>query len=167
MSGYSTQFLQPGKEVKKAWWRYIKSKAVINNQVTHYDLKFPGEKGSKDVLAVSIFEANDSTGISTLSVAIRPDSLNSLGFRDLNLELKTMLLDFKVSYFTGILQHQIKSQEKKATQLSVQIQKLRQGKNKEGLTSEEVKAREDGILYSLNQVEQNLDSLKLQLRQIK
>ncbi len=167
LMGYRTTFSQPSAEVKKAWWKYIKAKAVIFNKVSHYELKFPGENGTKDVYAVSVFEAYDSIGVSHLSVAIRSDSIDTEDFPKLDQNLKALLLDFKTSYFTGILQDQIKDQEKKAAKLSAKIEKQRSGKNKDELTDAQIKAKENGFLYSLNQIEQNLDSLKLQLREIK
>ena len=167
LNGYQTQFLQPAGQVKKAWWKYIKSKAVISNHLSHYELKFPAGRFEKDTYALSVFEGNDTIDVSKLFVALKTDSLSSSDIDVLDSEIKSMLMDFKISFFTSILQKQIKDQEKKASQMSGQIEKLRKSKNKDNLSAEQIKAKEDGYLYSLNQIENNLDSLKIQLRKIK
>jgi len=110
--GVSTAFLHPYKEVKKEWWRYIKSKAIIFNKVSHYELKVPA-KGKEDltpILMVSTIHENEGQTILRIAYKNPTETLD-------NDNLKQLLIDFKISYFTRILETQIKSQEKKSTKL--------------------------------------------------
>lgn len=169
LNGYSTLFKQPYKEVKKTWWKYIKSKAIIDNHITYYDLKIPDidREANTDIYLVSQLNGTDSSEYRTLKLALRTHNLAEEEIESLNQEMKEMLVEFKTAYFVSSLQEKIEGQEKLAIKLSGQLEKLRTSKHREKMDPELFNAKESGLIYSMKQVDLTLESLKLQLLEIK
>ncbi|UXP30591.1 hypothetical protein N6H18_09515 [Reichenbachiella agarivorans] len=156
--GFSTRFTQPYKEVKKTWWKYIRTKAHIFNNKTHYTLTVPPKKGESNtaIQFISVIE-NGSKQQSILTVAPIDAALSAEQLATLRKDLQVLLVDFKINYFTRILQQKIDQQEKDNHKLSKELHKQ---KNRNSVASEK-------LLQQLAQGQAHLESLKRDLAKIK
>lgn len=156
-SGYSTQFTQSYSEVKKEWWRYIKSLTYIYNAKTHYRLTIPAKGESNTELEfVSVL---DKTASKTAILKVSPilEGLDDGQSAQFKKELKLLVVDFKIQYFTEILQEKIKDKEKEVEKLSKELYKQK-SKGAQNL---------DKLDQRLSTSNKELDQLKAQLNQIK
>lgn len=116
-AGYQTSFTQPFKEIKKEWWRYIKTKTYIYNAKTYYILTIPAKEDSNMELDF-ISALENSRNRTYLNVAQVEQGLSSEQQAQLNKDLKNLLIDFKIQYYTDILQTKIDSKEREIKKLS-------------------------------------------------
>lgn len=155
--GYSTRFTLPYKQVKKEWWRYIKAKAHIYNHKTHYTLTLPAKgDANTPVTFVSKLEKGDYRG-PLLMVAPADENLNPQQSTALKKDLKFLLIDFKIEYYTTILQEQIDKQERTNRKISKDLHRLRRRNS----------SHTDKVAAQLEAGQRQLDALKTSLKQIK
>ncbi|MGL1889306.1 MAG: hypothetical protein OCD76_22520 [Reichenbachiella sp.] len=156
-TGYKTSFTQPNKIVKKEWWRYIKTKASIFNYKTHYVLTIPARKNEIEIKLVSILINDTVANTTTLMIALIKDNLSEENIGNYNKKIEALLIDFKVDFYTDILQEKIDQQEKSITALGRALVKL-----------EAQDTQEKELLQSrLASENKELDKLKEQLKGIK
>lgn len=151
--GASTALWHPYKEVKKQWWKYIKSKAYLTNHVSHYILKIPNEsKEESPVYLVNTIHENE--GQTIIRIAYQNQEVAD------NKDLKNFLLEFKLTYFTQLLETQIKDQEKTSSKLGSQLDKYIAKSLKKEQDSLKTKNQIDLFEYQIHQSDLKLDSLK-------
>lgn len=156
--GYKTTFTEPNEDIKKAWWRYIKSKAYIFNHKTHYELKIPSKRTEQKVVLVSKLSSDNTKRATTLHIAISQEiKLTKQEKSEFNADIKALLIDFKVSYYTEILQYNIKEQEKKISTIGKQISKIPRDRTKQ---LETLKSRLDSETNKLDYLKHQLQLIK-------
>ena len=155
-AGASTGFYCSAKEIKKAWWKYIKAKAYILNKVSHYELKIPAT--SKDSLVplylISTVQQNE-IGQSALRIAYRDGGQSG----DID-ALKKMLIDFKTSYFTEGIEERIRKQEMESKDLGNDLIRYQYSRSSKKLDSLEIQHKISQFEYEVHQSDLKLDSLK-------
>ena len=125
-SGYNTQFIQPYKEVKKEWWKYINARTIIFNYKTHLVLTVPakGKEVNEPLKFVSQVLENKNSKTTTIKLALVPDNVPDDKKSELSKKAHDLLKDFKVNYFTQIIQCKINTQEQASRKISLQMDKL-------------------------------------------
>lgn len=174
-SGYETKFVQLNSEVKKEWWRYVKSKAHIFNMKTHYILTVPVEKGTSNVPLkfVSVINLDSLTQASTLRCAIMASDMDDNQQKKVGTELIALMKDFKVHYFTKLIQNEIDVNESATKKISAEMHKYYAEnaklveKSQGQSTIQKNKAKIEDLSVELHQYETELSSLKEKLRLIK
>lgn len=122
-NGYATDFVQPFKEVKKEWWRYVNARTIIFNKKSHLVLTVParGKDTNEPLKFVSqLIEGKDKRP-STLRVALVKEGVPSEQLAQLDKQVKHVLKDFKVTYFTALIQEKINEQELAGKKISQQM----------------------------------------------
>lgn len=112
-NGYTTTFAQPYKEVKKEWWRYVNARTIIFNKKTHLELTVPakGKETNEALKFISQLYEKKGKKQSTLRVALIKDGIPDDQLAKLDNQVKYLLKDFKVDYFTALVQEKIDDQE--------------------------------------------------------
>lgn len=112
-NGYTTTFTQPYKEVKKEWWRYVNARTIIFNKKTHLELTVPakGKETNEPLKFISQLTEQQEKKQSTLKVALNKDGVPDDQLAELDKQVKYLLKDFKVDYFTTLVQEKIDNQE--------------------------------------------------------
>ncbi|MEO9806291.1 MAG: hypothetical protein ABJF04_23730 [Reichenbachiella sp.] len=123
--GYSTLFDQSYKEVKKEWWRYVNSRTIIFNKKTHLELTVPAQKRNSNtpLKFVSQLKENKESKSSTLRVALATDGIPDNQIDELKSKVRHLILDFKVGYFTRLIQNKIEVQETTSQKISIEMDK--------------------------------------------
>lgn len=124
--GYSTHFVQPFKEVKKEWWRYINSRTIIFNKKTHLELTVPAKKkeANTSLQFVSQTIQNKKKDKTIIRMALVTDEVPDTQTQKLSVQAMHLLKDFKVSYYTRLIQEKIEGQELVSKKISMQMDKL-------------------------------------------
>jgi len=121
LNGYATVFDMPYLLIKKEWWRYIKKRAIIFNHLTYYDLTIPAEgEANTPIHFASVLTEDTIDHHTTLRLALLEDQEKV----DLQGQMKSLLIHFKISLFSSLLEKNIKSEEKKAAALSQKIDRI-------------------------------------------
>ncbi|MCV9387584.1 hypothetical protein [Reichenbachiella ulvae] len=156
-SGYRTEFTQPYSEIKKEWWRYVKSITYLYNAKSHYILTIPAKGDSNTELQfISVLDKTSNKG-AVLKVAPILEGLDEGQVTQFKKELKLLLVDFKIQYFTEMLQEKIEDKEKEIEKLSKELYKQKND-NSSNL---------DKLNQRLSKSNSELDALKEKLNQIK
>lgn len=167
LKGYEIAFTHPFDQVKKAWWRYIKNKAVLENMVSHYELKIPAEKGRDEVLLVSKTIGSDSTSTCSVQLALRHTSIEKEQLPALYKGVSRMLIEFKTSFLLKPIEQGIKEQERQSAKLSRALSKFTESKKSDELSD----AQYDSLVYKmtsdLETAHARLEQLKAELKKIK
>lgn len=123
--GYETSFTQPYKEVKKEWWRYVNARTIIFNKKTHLELTVPakGKETNEPLKFVSQLTENKGKKSSTLRVALIKNGVPEDQLTQLDNQVKYLLKDFKVDYFTKMIQEKIDEQELTVKKISQDMDK--------------------------------------------
>ncbi|PIB34187.1 hypothetical protein BFP72_01450 [Reichenbachiella sp. 5M10] len=154
--GYETAFTLPYKQVKKQWWRYIKKKAHLFNYKTHYELTISGTNEELPVKFISQMLETESQG-ALLRLAPTGGDWTTQQVSSLRKDLKVMLVDFKIDYYTGIVQEQIKEQEKENKKTSKSLHRL---KNSTSPQADKLKTQLSNGELKLDALKQNLTTIK-------
>lgn len=178
LSGFATTFNVPQSEVKNAWWKYIKKRAIIFNNITHYDLKIPADdEGNTDIFFISQLIEDTVKNVTTLKIALKEEVDN----QDLQKQMKWLLEDFKSVYFASSIQKEVDVNEKKAKKLSKEFDRLdklnqqleariekKPGEGRERRAQiRKNETRQQEIRVELQQINESLDLLKAKLARIK
>lgn len=123
--GYQTVFSLSLKVVKKAWWKYIKGKAVLFNKKTHYELTIAPEKGKSNTALkfISQLEEHENGNQVTLRVAPIKGKMSSTQTKNAATELNVLIKHFKITYFTQEIQAQIDEAEKSSLAFSSKMER--------------------------------------------
>lgn len=110
LSGYSTQFDFDRESVRRGWWEYSREFGSPLNMKTYYKVKIPStaNEGNVDILIFTQTEAGTSGVVFFLGV-------ESDQFKD---QAKSLLQDFKKSFYIDDLLSQINDKQKSAKSLS-------------------------------------------------
>ncbi len=124
-TGYSTHFTQPHKEVKKEWWHYVNSRTIIFNKKTHLELTIPAHnnKSNTPLKFVSQLTENKGKKYSLLRAALSTDDVPSGQIKELQKQAAHLLKDFKVNYFTQLIQEKIEAKEIASKKISREMGK--------------------------------------------
>lgn len=124
-NGYATRFAQPYKEVKKEWWRYVNSRMIIFNKKTHLELTIPAQKKSSNspLKFVSQLKENENKQSSVLQMALATDEMPKEQISEMQVQAQHLLKDFKVNYFTELIQKKIESEEIASKKVSIEMDK--------------------------------------------
>ncbi|SMD33720.1 hypothetical protein SAMN04488029_1627 [Reichenbachiella faecimaris] len=124
-NGYTTDFVQPYKEVKKEWWRYVNARTIIFNKKTHLVLTVPakGKDTNEPLKFVSQLIEDKNKNLSTLKLALVKDEVPENQQAQLSNQVKNLLKDFKVNYFTALVQNKINEQEIAGKRISQRMDK--------------------------------------------
>lgn len=130
--GYATTFIQSHKEVKKEWWRYVNRRTIIFNKKSHYELTFPAKRKESNtpLRYISQLIEKKKTKQPVLRMALVPDDIDENQIKALKIQAKYILQDFKINYFTGLIQPKIEKKEKASTKISRKMDKRILRKNK-------------------------------------
>lgn len=122
-SGYATDFVQPYKQVNKEWWRYVNARTIIFNKKSHLVLTVPakGKDANEPLKFVAQLTENKQTKQSTLKVALLKEGVPANQVTELSKQVKYLLKDFKVSYFTTLVQAKINHQEQAVKKISQEM----------------------------------------------
>lgn len=125
-NGYSTTFVQSYKEVKKEWWRYVNARTIIFNKKTHLELTIPakGKESNVPLKFVSQLTESPSKKLSVLKMALVTEGVPPVQLGELKKQVKSLLNDFKVTYFTALIQPKIEEQELISKKVSQKMDKL-------------------------------------------
>lgn len=125
IDGYSTVFVQPFKEVKKEWWRYVNARTIIFNKKTHLVLTIPAQNKEANAPLKFVSQLIEGKGgkSSVLSMALATDDVPADQQAMLKAKAKHLLKDFKVSYFTKLVQEEIEMQETISKKISMEMDK--------------------------------------------
>ncbi|MEP3388676.1 MAG: hypothetical protein ABJO02_10840 [Reichenbachiella sp.] len=112
-NGYTTIFTQPFKEVKKEWWKYVNARTIIFNKKTHLVLTVPakGKETNEPLQFISQLTEQKDKKKSILRVALVKDGIPNDQLTELDKQVRYLLKDFKVDYFTTLVQEKIDIQE--------------------------------------------------------
>ncbi|MEP2023700.1 hypothetical protein, partial [Reichenbachiella sp.] len=124
--GYATDFVQPYKEVKKEWWRYVNARTIIFNKKTHLVLTVPakGKEVNEPLKFVSQLKEPSNLKQSTLKVALVKEGVPEDQLNELSNQVKHVLKDFKVTYFTALVQEKINEHELVSKKISQEMDKF-------------------------------------------
>ncbi len=157
-TGYNTAFDIPVDELQKRWWKYSKSIGIVENMKSHYMVKIPSqEKGMSSVSLIETSSGDQKRSALFLAVL---DQTNNV-YKE---QVKDVLLEFKVNYFSGIVQQQIEKKEVELANVSSQYQTLLQQGQKSG-TAISVK-RQNSLLNDISKLSYELEELKRSLNKI-
>lgn len=125
-NGYSTEFVQPFKEVKKAWWSYVNARTIIFNNKTHLLLTIPakGKEVNEPLKFVTQTIQNKGSKRTSIKLALVTDNVPDDQKTELSKKAHHLLKDFKVNYFTEMIQEKINDQEKISKKISLEMDKL-------------------------------------------
>ncbi|WP_109831664.1 hypothetical protein [Reichenbachiella versicolor] len=158
--GASTALLHPYKNVRKAWWRYIKSKAYLTNHISHYVLKVPSKSAEEEpTYLINTIHQSDNQTIIRIAYRDADDVDNE--------SLKNLLREFKTQYFSTLLETQIIKQEKVSKKLGNEMDSYQTSRKIASLDSIEIKKQINAFEYQIHQSDLRLDSLKSLLGKIK
>jgi hypothetical protein len=165
--GFVTQFSQAHKEVKKEWWRYIKAKALIFNHKSYYELTIPTQKGSSNVPLkfVSQLSEDSISRISSLNCAIINDGMDTNDKKEFDKQLIVLLKDFKISYFTKLIQVEINKNESKAQEISTDMNKYYSSNSKLKVGGEKNPQKKSGYRSIINDNNKKIEALNIELRE--
>ncbi|UXX79728.1 hypothetical protein N7E81_01205 [Reichenbachiella carrageenanivorans] len=124
-SGYSTTFVQPFEVINKEWWRYVKSRTVIFNKKTHLELTVPaqGKEANEPLKFVSQLYEGKKHKQTVLRMALITDGVATDQVADLKKQAQYLMKDFKVNYFTEVVQEKILEKESDAKDISMEMDK--------------------------------------------
>ncbi len=122
-NGYTTTFTQPYKEVKKEWWRYVNARTIIFNKKSHLELTVPakGKETNEPLKFISQLIEKKEKKQSTLRVALVKGGVPDDQLKELDRQVKYLLKDFKVDYFTSLAQEKIDNQELTVKKISQEM----------------------------------------------
>lgn len=123
--GYTTSFVQPFEEVNKEWWRYVKSRTVIFNKKTHLELTVPaqGKEANEPLKFASQLYEDKKRKQSVLRMALITEGVASGQVAELKKQAQYLMKDFKVNYFTEIVQEKILQEESDGKEISMKMDK--------------------------------------------
>lgn len=154
-TGFSTTFDLSEDDLQKKWWKYSKSIGIVENMKSHYLVKIPAhEKGFSSVSLIEKTSGDQKK--STIFLAVLDQTNN-----DYKEQVRNVLQEFKVQYYTGIVQQKIESKEKKLATVSDEYQNLIQLAQKSGNTISD--KRQNSLLSDISKFSYQLEELKRSL----
>lgn len=165
--GYSTSFVQPYREVKKEWWRYINARTIIFNKKTHLELTIParGKDTNEPLKFVSQLNEIKNKKQSVLKMALMSDGVPADQLAELKKQAQFLMKDFKVNYFTGLIQEKIDEQELLSKKISLQMDKYLLDNSKLQLQIERKPEEKNELAKQLTTNTAEVEKLQIQLNQ--
>lgn len=143
--GYSTDFDFSAKDVEKGWWRFSRSFGRPLNMKTYYRVTIPSETNRGNVDLELLARVVPGKQGSTFFLTINDKQIPKSKQNDYLGQVKTILQDFKMSFYLSCLEDLLKKEEKKAKKLSKKVDRADDnGKEKmlNALTAQETKLEE-------------------------
>lgn len=164
-SGYSTNFQYQYSQIKKEWWRYIKRKASFENHKTHYVITFLSDKGESNTNLSFVSVTEDNEDHTTIKTALANQKIN----QEHQSDAKSLLLDFKLGFYTTVVQKKINKSEKAAFKISQNIDLYK--KRIAAARTKKEKGKGNGVAISKSiseyKIKQDSSEAKLQAIQLK
>lgn len=110
LEGFQTAFDFEPDKVQKGWWKYAKQFALPKNQRTHYEITIPGTEDSSPVIIFTQVQGEESS--STFKLAVNKEGLSDEDKKKYSDQAKSMLLDFKRSYYLRHYEAELNKLEK-------------------------------------------------------
>ncbi len=164
-SGYSTAFTQPYKDIKKEWWRYVNARTIIFNKKTHLVLTVPskGKETNEPLKFMSQLAEPKHNNPSTLKVALIKEGVPEDQLSKLDHQVKYLLKDFKVDYFTTLVQEKIDTQESIVKKISQEMDEYLLDNSKLQLRIEKKPEEKNEIAQKLNANTEEIEKLQAKL----
>ncbi len=158
-SGFSTGFKIPVGELQKIWWKYSKKIGIVDNRKSHYLIKIPSPE--KGLSSVSLLETSRKEGNGSVLFLAVLDQTNN----EFKSQVREVLLEFKIKYYTGLVEEQILKKEKALAEAGgIYTRKITtQLKNGEQVAHKKPSKELDEIM----KLSFELENLKKSLNQIK
>lgn len=146
LSGYSTQFDFDRESVRRGWWEYSREFGSPLNMKTYYKVKIPStsNEGNVDILIFTQTEAGTSGVVFFLGV-------ESDQFKD---QAKSLLQDFKKSFYIDDLLSQINDKQKSAKNLSDEYEDT------------VLDTKREELLSQITVLKDEIEKLKTEIREI-
>ncbi|MEQ8810905.1 MAG: hypothetical protein RIG68_05495 [Imperialibacter sp.] len=122
-SGYTAQFDFPPKNLKKGWWRYLKTVARVKNRKTYWKLSVPPKKGSSNVPIEMFSEITIDGNSSILTLVLNSVNMDAPTRKEYMQQTKNFLQEFKSKFYGDYIQQLIIAAEKQAKKTSADHQK--------------------------------------------
>lgn len=163
--GYSTNFTQPYKEVKKEWWRYVNARTIIFNKKTHLVLTVPakGKESNEPLKFVSQLHENKSEKQSTLKMALVSEGVPPEQLGRLKKQASSVLKDFKVTYYTALIQPKIEEQELISKKISQKMDKYLLNNSKLQMQIEKKPEQKNELAQQLSSNTSEIEKLQSEL----
>ncbi|MDA0195517.1 MAG: hypothetical protein O2887_01765 [Bacteroidetes bacterium] len=161
------------EEIFKAWWKYSKGFSRTQTQkdrIMHTIPAVDGESTESVIFYSRVEKVNKNS--SKLSAALDDDGMSNGSVTKYQGQIKKLLIDFRLNYYTNNLQQKITETEKEAARVSRNLDKqITQGyKLQQELRKLETKPTDKQILNdlknNLKSNQQQQDSVSLQLQGI-
>ena len=112
--------------VKKEWWRYIKSMAVLENHKSHYILSIPPKPGESnaEVKYISKTVEGPEEGATDIKLALNPEDMSPEYVEKYSKNAGEILADFQLQFYSKHIQANINAKEKEAAKVSSRLDKL-------------------------------------------
>ncbi|WP_416867549.1 MAG: hypothetical protein ACMVP2_09660 [Imperialibacter sp.] len=122
-AGYVAQFDFPPKNLKKGWWRYLKTVARVKNRKTYWKLSVPPEKGSSNVPIEMFSEIKVDGNSSRLTLVLNSVNMDASTRKEYMQQTKNFLEEFKSKFYGDYIQQLIVAAEKQARKTSADHQR--------------------------------------------
>ncbi len=158
-TGFITSFDVSDEDIRKKWWKYSKTIGLVENMKSHYLIKIPAqEKGFSSVSLIEKTSGDQKRSAIFLAVL---DQTNN----EYKEQVRDVLLEFKVNYYTSIVEKKIKSKERELSTKGNDYQNLLVQSEKSGNPVSE--KNQKNLLNEISRLSFELEELKRSLNKIK
>lgn len=157
-SGFTTSFGFPVSDIQKKWWKYSKSIGIVENMKSYYLVKIPPrEKGYASVSLIEKTSGDENE--SSIFLAVLDQTLN-----DYKEQVRDVLLEFKVRFYTDLVEQQIEKKESELANTGKEYENLVAQAQKSGVA---IPTKKQAILLTeITRLSYELEELKRSLNQI-
>lgn len=122
--GYAASFDFPVKDVKKGLWKYCKGFGQLVNMRNYFEIIVPASEneGNIDVKLYSDVTGDETRAL--VKFAVDTAGLEMADISRLHNQSKTLLQEFRISYYNSDLQGKIDTATRQASKLSKKYKKL-------------------------------------------
>jgi len=157
-TGFTTSFDLSVEELQKRWWKYSKTIGIVENMKSHYLVKIPAQE--KGLSPVSLIEKSSGNQIKAAIFLAVLDQTNN----EYKEQVRDVLLEFKVKYYTKIVEREIEKKEEELANISSKYEALLEQAQKSGNTIS--KQRQNSLLTNITKLSYELEDLKRSLNKM-
>jgi septal ring factor EnvC (AmiA/AmiB activator) len=151
-AGYRTTFAFTPAEVKKGLWKYCQSFARLTNKKKYYEIEIPSNLNESNTDVILYATITPSGEQSIFKMAVESSDLPKTNVENYNQQARSLMLEFKQTYYRDYYQGRIDEKIKEARKLSKQYEKL--------ASREEEKPSANQLLGKLKGLEKEIERLR-------